>query len=419
MELMERALSAISEAAQIDFKKDFNPNLPKEWVEIVKDIVAMANSGGGVILFGVDNYGTPVANFDADAVARIDPADITNKIYKYTGYHFGDFEIVKRKKDGKEIVIFVINKAETPMVFSSPGTYSIDNRKQKTAFAKGTIYFRHGAKSEPATREDLQQWLQNVRQEAQKEILERIQTVATLPVGVPLQIVPGAGEPIDTPTKLLANAVQRREREPNHLLSSQELLWIFQQRHHLNINKAELLLLVGSGLRRSSTLYWWLQLMERKYDAEPILSEIQGALDASDRDKSDAARNIVDVAAIYASDNLLQEIVSRLRDSRYAHFREVGKAFTSREDILRKFHDRLVHAKHDGNLLLELSPSTLENIATDVASDMIMRSKIKSSDSRRLGNITRTLWYINSTYAQKLFKEITHRLTEVSRGKEE
>ena len=42
-----------------------------------------------------------------------------------------------------------------PLVFARPGTYSVPGGKQKTAFAQGTVYFRHGAKSEPGTTEDL------------------------------------------------------------------------------------------------------------------------------------------------------------------------------------------------------------------------------------------------------------------------
>jgi len=407
MDFIEQALRAVNETARIDFKRDFDPNLKREWVEIIKDIVAMANSGGGIIIFGVDNHGNNVVDFDADAVAGIDPADVTNKINKYTGYQFGDFQIIKRERVGKEIVLFVIGKTDIPMVFSSPGTYSVENGKQKTAFSRGTIYFRHGTKSEPATREDLQKWAQNIRRSTTNELLEHIKTVATLPEGARLQIVSGAGEIVDTPAKLLVSAVRRREQYASHLLTSQEILWIFQQRHQIEITEAGLHLLIGSGLRRSPTLYWWVQLAEREYSTDLVLFEVQSALDASDRDKSDAARNIVEMAAIYADDELLQKIVSHLRSSRYAHFRRVGDAFVSRDNILQKLQGRIFRARYDGTLLLDMLSSEVENIATDIASGMVVRPKPNPSDSRRLGDITRALWYMNSTHAQKLFEKCT------------
>ena len=162
-ELIEQALKATSETAEIDFKERFNPDIPKEWIEITKDIVAMANSGGGVIIFGVDNYGNPVPDFEVKKVCEIDPADITNKIHKYTGYNFGSLKIIERKKNGAKVAILVIGEVEIPLVFSKPGTYSIGDGKQKTAFSQGTVYFRHGAKSEPGTRDDLQEVIERIR----------------------------------------------------------------------------------------------------------------------------------------------------------------------------------------------------------------------------------------------------------------
>ena len=398
MELVEYALKAVSETAQVDFKKSFDPGLTRDWVEIVKDIVAMANSGGGVIVFGLDNQGVPVDGFDADTVFQIDPADITNRVYKYTGYHFGEFELLKRKKENKEIVLLVVEGVETPMLFSKPGTYSIDGRTQKTGFSQGTIYFRHGAKSEPATREDLLQWQQRVKKAARNEILDRIKTLATLPEGADIQIVSSEAA-IDTPKKLLESAVRRRKQDPNHMLTSRELLWIFQQRHQIEVSEDELLLLIGSGLRRTSTLYWWLQSAERQYGTDFVLSEVLKALDAGDRDKSDAARSIVEVASVYADENLLQEIISRLRESRYAHFRDAGKSFTDRKTVLQKLETRIAKAKHNGQLLLGMPLSDLEELSTEVSSKMFMR-QMAPSNSRRLGDITRVIWYRNSDVAQ-------------------
>jgi predicted HTH transcriptional regulator len=52
---------AESEAADLDFKASFDPASSGHWCELVKDIVAIANSGGGVIVFGVNDDGTPAS----------------------------------------------------------------------------------------------------------------------------------------------------------------------------------------------------------------------------------------------------------------------------------------------------------------------------------------------------------------------
>lgn len=90
--ILTKATTARRESKNIDFKGDFDTTSQRDWCEIIKDIVAMANSGGGIILFGVKGDGKK-SDFDLNAIFDYDAADITNKIFKYTGTQFADFEI--------------------------------------------------------------------------------------------------------------------------------------------------------------------------------------------------------------------------------------------------------------------------------------------------------------------------------------
>ena len=54
-----------------------------KWLEILKDVVSMANSGGGLIFIGLNDDGLP-SGFDVTGACEIDPATFTNKIYSYT-----------------------------------------------------------------------------------------------------------------------------------------------------------------------------------------------------------------------------------------------------------------------------------------------------------------------------------------------
>ena len=118
----------------------------------------MANSGGGVILVGLDNSGAS-SHADVTAVLNLDPAAITDQVHKYTGVHFEDFEISRQSKRRGRIAAIEIGSAETPIVFTRPGTYAVD-AKQKTAFSRGAVYFRHGAKSDPGTTRDLERFFE-------------------------------------------------------------------------------------------------------------------------------------------------------------------------------------------------------------------------------------------------------------------
>jgi hypothetical protein len=99
-------------------------------------------------VFGVADNGTSL-DADTSHILRCDIADITNRISKYTGFQFADIEIIEVVRGSKKHPVFLISRTEVPIVFTEPGAYDVGGGKQKTAFGQGTVYFRHGAKSEP------------------------------------------------------------------------------------------------------------------------------------------------------------------------------------------------------------------------------------------------------------------------------
>jgi len=187
--IIEKAKNAKRESKYIEFKDRFHTNSLHDWCEIIKDIIAMANSGGGYILFGVNNDGTP-SIYDISSVLKLDPAIITDKIAKYTGQQFSDFEIEEIDKNGHKVPILIIYSSDIPIIFTKPGTYQIDSGKQKAAFGKGTIYFRHGAKSEPGNSYDLLKAMEKKIEEVKKSWLTGIRKVVTAPIGHVVQVLP-------------------------------------------------------------------------------------------------------------------------------------------------------------------------------------------------------------------------------------
>src|SRR5436190_4487147 len=135
---LELALSASCEDRGLDFKRSFDSHCQRDWLEIIKDIVAMANSGGGVLLLGVEDDGTPVG---IESPALLDPADITNKIYKYTDCQFHEFRVLLAERDGHPVRVIDIGAASVPLVFAKPGTYGVDSKIQERVFSAGTVYF--------------------------------------------------------------------------------------------------------------------------------------------------------------------------------------------------------------------------------------------------------------------------------------
>src|SRR5208283_2853882 len=112
-DIVKRALTAKRESKHVEFKQGFYPISARGWCELVKDLAAIANSGGGIIVFGLDNFGAPTGE-SIEAITSIDPADIANKVSRYTGLVDFEVEIRASEKKGNKLVAFVIQPVSIP-----------------------------------------------------------------------------------------------------------------------------------------------------------------------------------------------------------------------------------------------------------------------------------------------------------------
>src|SRR6476646_12287065 len=131
-----------------------------DYVALVRDVAAMANSGGGVIVL--------------DGVAGVDEELLHEQLGRYAEPEFEAFEVEPVSRNGRPSVAVVVEGVRNaPLVFTQTGRVGGDH----VAFVRGALYFRHGAKSEAATGEDVRdfiirrqleatrtQWLSNIRQ---------------------------------------------------------------------------------------------------------------------------------------------------------------------------------------------------------------------------------------------------------------
>ncbi|HVF60961.1 MAG TPA: RNA-binding domain-containing protein [Thermoanaerobaculia bacterium] len=178
--ILERGLTAPRERKYVDFKAKLDLGNLGDVCEIVKDIVAMANSGGGVILVGVANNGSPT-DFDPTDLLAHDPAKLIDQLAKYTGRQFAEWEIGEAERQDRRIAVVLIQDAGMPMVFTKAGTYVNERNIEKVAFQNGTIYVRHGAKSEPANPDDLAAIINPQVEQTRRRWMDGIRKVTTAP----------------------------------------------------------------------------------------------------------------------------------------------------------------------------------------------------------------------------------------------
>jgi hypothetical protein len=382
-----------------DYKLMFDQSDEKAKVDLVKNLVAMANAGGGQVVYGRDETRTP--GVDQSACTTLDSARIADLIERYTS--LAPFHVSHNIEDlggGRFIVTLTIDAALYPIVMARTGDWKgMTSGKDKPLFLAGDVWTRHSTKTERVNYDDLRQWFERVRQEERERLLSRITSVVNLPEGAEIQVVSSQQQPIDSPQRLLEYAAMRHEYDPSHLLTSSDLAHIFVNRGGLTqLSRAQIGLLISSALRRPPTLYWWLLLAEDAPDF--IVAELKGCLIAKDRDKSDAARSIIEMAAIFADDAELIKMLEELRNSGYQRFREAAQDWQSRAALLDQLGERVASGKHDGKLLLDYSVDELEKIATEFA--LKLRDNAKTSDSRKLADLTRVVWSKKSQFAHKL-----------------
>ena len=201
---LERALAARRESRRVAFRERFDPDSG-----LVKDMVAMANSGGGAILVPGDTQ------IDRQLLAqRLKP--------------FDEFQIIDAVKDSQPIVAILIDEAPTPIVLD------------------GIVYVRRGSKSEPATTEDLATALDRRVNATKRTWLNAVRQVVRSPLPSLASEVRDSDAPDATPIRVVddprAPAYRVVDYDKTHPYRQKELMARFRQRvPERSINQFDLL----------------------------------------------------------------------------------------------------------------------------------------------------------------------------------
>jgi hypothetical protein len=128
--IIQRALNAKRESKHIEFKSAFDLSSAHHWCELIKDIVAIANTGSGAMLFGVDNFGNP-CGLDIQPILQLDMATITDKVSRYTTVQFSEFEVVQAEKSGTTVALLLMSQLIFPLslVVQAPTHCQLANSK--------------------------------------------------------------------------------------------------------------------------------------------------------------------------------------------------------------------------------------------------------------------------------------------------
>jgi hypothetical protein len=155
-----------------------------------------------------------------------------------TDSQFHNFEFRKCQRGSADVCAILVGPVEVPLVFTKPGTYALEGAKQKTAFSAGTVYFRHGAKSEPGNSEDLRKFIERRLDVIKRSWLDGITKVVEAPPGARIAVVPPevhhAAHPDSMPIRLVddpkAPAYRALPIDETHPYRQQEVVKLINER---------------------------------------------------------------------------------------------------------------------------------------------------------------------------------------------
>lgn len=182
---LSRAAGARRSSKRVELKEGFDAAGDGDWIELVRDVVAMANSGGGVVVL--------------DGVAELDEERLHEQLERYAEPEFDDLHLGQITREGGPATAIVVEGAVNPLVFARSGRYGGDH----VAFARGVLYFRHGARSEPATGGDVRDFIKRQLDETRALWLANIRRVMHAPGYAEIAVVETAERDEEGPPTLI------------------------------------------------------------------------------------------------------------------------------------------------------------------------------------------------------------------------
>lgn len=296
---------------------------PNDRFVLCREVASMLNSGGGTIVVGVRKGGRTIG-LSPDAVAALGADAINEVMNLHLDPDRVELAVATTERDDAIVVeIAVPPIADPPVVLGRPGTYTDASGDEQTVFAAHSVYARHNNRAVPATRRDQRRWTADAVETVRRGLNERLAMVIAAPPEARVRVVTNE-EVRDEPSYFLSRSTELFTLQSEQLLSGPDLVYLWLHRDTLSIDAEAAELIVQSALRKRVTLYLWLSVLP--VDAEDVRRYLWRSLEMKDRDKSDAARAMLFVCALYLEPDDYKQLAAALSESSYAHMREAAEA---------------------------------------------------------------------------------------------
>jgi hypothetical protein len=177
-------LLAAGEQTHLDYKAVLDMSRKRDKLNLVKDVVAMSNRpGGGYILVGVDDSGTPCLPSGTLNRTRFDGASIGQLVRSYVE---GQIEVHPQIHDlegNREVVVVLVegHRDGLPVPMAKIGQYRDTNDDDVVVFREGEVLIREGSANVPLRHSHWADLLRErdrmIRDQAQQDIQDLVAQV--------------------------------------------------------------------------------------------------------------------------------------------------------------------------------------------------------------------------------------------------
>jgi hypothetical protein len=266
------------------FVESFSTSSDRDWCELIRDVAAVANSGGGTILIRCqigDKSSDPHCPRTIDLAA----SDVVHRLALHTDDSYADIRVQAVDRDSQPVVEIHVGAARFPLGFTKAGVYrdAAEPPQEHQVFAAGSFYFRHGRESLPGNSADMRdfferplsamrnKWLREFRRAVDAPLEDELLTSAANLK--PVRIVNDPDAPPLHPQDVDRLYPWRQKdlvRELNHRLGRHALnsydIQATRRQHHLDDRPEFVFRLEGAGRRYSPAVADWIM---DQYEHDP------------------------------------------------------------------------------------------------------------------------------------------------------
>jgi hypothetical protein len=325
---------------------------PASKLHLIRAVAAIMNANGGRISIGVDSGGRELG-VDEAVVDSLTAAAVGAAVDPFISPDSVALDVRPRPvgDDRSVIEIDVAAPAELPVVLTASGEYVAADGSGRELFPTNSVLIHHNGRTRPAGRAEFRRWTSAAVERERSRLADQFQMVLTAPAGARLRFL--ADEEVhDDPSYFLSRATDLFRQRPERVLDGGDLQYLWLHRSSLNLDRAASELLVQTALRKRATLFLWLAVLD--LSASELKAQLWSALGMRDRDKSDAARSILQVASLIVTEDDYGDLQRALAASDYTHMRTAAEMWPRPLDArnaLATAADRSLRGRSDAELL--------------------------------------------------------------------